>query len=81
MTVVKGDKLAARCTMVSERNRITKIGSTNEDEMCNFYMMYWTKGNSLKNKYCFSSGPPFYYWNRSSNPSLNNIPDTEASSI
>ena len=69
MTITKGDTLAARCTMVSDRSRITSIGyeklktklinpkkdsrnqvnqlivncffyrSTNDDEMCNFYMM------------------------------------------
>ncbi|CAG7828611.1 unnamed protein product, partial [Allacma fusca] len=26
MTVTKGDTLAARCTMVSDRSRITQIG-------------------------------------------------------
>jgi peptidylglycine monooxygenase len=81
MTIIKGDTLAARCTMVSDRSRVTMIGSTNEDEMCNFYIMYWMDGvESLNQKYCFTMGPPFYYWGRGS-PYMNNIPDKEASSI
>jgi hypothetical protein len=27
--------------------RITYIGTTVEDEMCNFYMMYWVKGKEV----------------------------------
>ena len=81
MIIQQGDVLAARCTMVSDRNRTTKIGATNEDEMCNFYIMYWMDGvESLKQKYCFTLGPPFYYWVRGP-PNLNNIPDKDASSI
>ncbi|ODN06475.1 Peptidylglycine alpha-hydroxylating monooxygenase [Orchesella cincta] len=81
LTVVKGDVLAARCTMVSDRSRITKVGPTNEDEMCNFYVMYWVEGSQpLNQKYCFTMGPPFYYWDRGF-PFLNNIPSKDASSI
>ena len=47
MTLTKGDTVAARCTMVSYRDRITWVGSTAEDEMCNFYMMYWVEGNQV----------------------------------
>ncbi|XP_052793930.1 peptidyl-glycine alpha-amidating monooxygenase-like isoform X2 [Mya arenaria] len=37
-----GDILAARCTYNSTgRGRATYIGSTSEDEMCNFYIMYY----------------------------------------
>lgn len=40
--VKPGDVLAARCTYSSiGRNRITRIGSTHNDEMCNFYIMYY----------------------------------------
>ena len=36
---------------------------TNRHEMCNFYVMYWIEqGASLKQKYCFTAGPPKYYW-------------------
>ena len=47
MTVNKGDFLAARCTMVSERGRTTYIGATDQHEMCNFFMMYWVRGQEI----------------------------------
>nr|QPD99035.2 putative peptidyl-glycine alpha-hydroxylating monooxygenase [Tityus serrulatus] len=63
LIIQQGDVLAARCTMYNFRNRITLIGSTAEDEMCNFYMMYYVEGDEiLDDKYCFSMGPPAYYW-------------------
>ena len=31
------------------RDRITWIGATAEDEMCNFYMMYWVEGDQVLN--------------------------------
>ena len=34
--------LDGRCTMVSDRSRVTWVGPTAEHEMCNFYLMYWT---------------------------------------
>ncbi|XP_036330065.1 peptidylglycine alpha-hydroxylating monooxygenase [Rhagoletis pomonella] len=77
--IVNGDYLAARCTMISHRNRSTYVGSTNEDEMCNFYLMYYVENDEpLNMKYCFSQGPPNYYW---SNPDvgLHNIPNIQAS--
>ncbi|XP_064106130.1 peptidylglycine alpha-hydroxylating monooxygenase-like isoform X1 [Macrobrachium nipponense] len=78
LTLAKGDTVAARCTMQSNRDRITRVGATNEDEMCNFYIMYWTQKEPLRKKSCFSLGPPFYYWNRDG---LNNVPDSDASSL
>jgi peptidylglycine monooxygenase len=52
--------------------------ATNEDEMCNFYLMYWVDQDSpLQKKYCFTDGPPFYYWANE----LNNIPNEEASML
>ncbi|XP_075215603.1 peptidylglycine-alpha-hydroxylating monooxygenase [Lycorma delicatula] len=76
----KSDIVAARCTMESRRNSITYIGATNKDEMCNFYLMYWVEGKSpLEQKYCFSRGPPLYYWSR--DQELNNIPNREASTL
>lgn len=77
--IVYGDQLASRCTMKSNRHRYTFTGPTNEDEMCNFYLMYYVKeGEPLDMKYCFSQGPPAYYW-RNPDVGLNNIPDKEAS--
>lgn len=65
-TVVQpGDILAARCTMVNNEDRTVRIGNTNNDEMCNFYMMYWVDGDSImKNGYCFSGGPPDWDWSK-----------------
>ncbi|CAH0562046.1 unnamed protein product [Brassicogethes aeneus] len=73
-----GDRLAARCTMNSaNRNRVTIVGATNNDEMCNFYLMYYVEnGNPLSMKYCTTVGPPYFYWK---DTDLNNIPDYEAS--
>lgn len=55
--------------------------STGNDEMCNFYIMYYIDGDeTLNNKYCFSMGPPHYYWSK--DPSLAGVPhdvDVEAS--
>jgi len=83
MTMTGGDTIAARCTMVSLRNRITWVGATAEDEMCNFYMMYWVDGqDKLSNERCFSLGPPVYAWDRwIVGGGLTNIPDREASSL
>jgi len=54
LTIRKGDTVAARCTMVSNRNWVTRIGLTSDDEMCNFYIMYWTDGGEvLKTKNWF----------------------------
>ncbi len=44
LTLTQGDRVAARCTMVNHRDRTTAVGATNEDEMCNFYIMYWVEG-------------------------------------
>lgn len=55
--------------------------ATNEDEMCNFYLMYYVNQEEpLEMKYCFSPGPPFYHWN-DTDVGLNNIPDYDASHL
>lgn len=78
--IKQGDLMAARCTMQSNRRRITYIGATNNDEMCNFYLMYFVENDEpLERKYCFGSGPPNYYWRYDDN--LKNIPDEEASQL
>ncbi|KAJ2940619.1 hypothetical protein O0L34_g14725 [Tuta absoluta] len=77
--IYKGDILAARCTMNNTNGYPVKIGSTNKHEMCNFYIMYWVERDSpLQQKYCFSAGPPFYYWNHAPE-NFNRIPDLDAS--
>ncbi|XP_041369878.1 probable peptidylglycine alpha-hydroxylating monooxygenase 1 [Gigantopelta aegis] len=63
MTVKKGDILAARCTMENGLDHDVAIGATQKDEMCNFYIMYWVEGDHILDKsYCFSPGPPTWYW-------------------
>ena len=55
LTLTKGDVVAARCTMVNDRDTTTYIGTTKEDEMCNFYIMYWVKGKvPMEQTSCFS---------------------------
>jgi len=83
LTVKRGDTIAARCTMVSYRDRITWVGATAEDEMCNFYMMYWVDGQEkLSSERCLSLGPPVYAWDRwIIGGGLSNIPDQDASSL
>lgn len=63
VAVKKGDVLAARCTMYNFRDHLVRIGSTGEDEMCNFYIMYWVDGeNLLTNNMCYTGGPPHWYF-------------------
>ncbi|XP_053609640.1 peptidylglycine alpha-hydroxylating monooxygenase [Plodia interpunctella] len=77
--ITKGDVLAARCTMNNTHDHVVSIGPTNKDEMCNFYLMYWVQNDTpLDQKYCFSAGPPYYYWTRAPQ-GFNVIPDLAAS--
>lgn len=64
LTIRQGDWVAARCTMYNYQDETVRIGSTGADEMCNFYIMYWTANMNriLDRKVCFSAGPPYYYW-------------------
>lgn len=51
---------------------------TSDDEMCNFYVMYWTHGSEgLNLKQCFSYGPPLFRWSWR----VNNIPEHDASTL
>jgi len=80
LVIRKNDILAARCTMTNKSDRDVEIGPTGNDEMCNFYMMYWVEGTKLlSDSTCFSPGPPNYYWAKEGG--LTNIPDTAASSL
>ncbi|CAK9830409.1 Peptidylglycine alpha-hydroxylating monooxygenase [Anthophora retusa] len=79
VSATQGDQIAARCTMSSTRDSWTQIGATKADEMCNFYLMYYVENDEpLSVKYCFTSGPPHYYWK---DAGLLNIPNVEASSL
>jgi len=63
VTVRRGDVLAARCTMFNFVDHDVKIGATGDDEMCNFYIMYWVQGdNLLSENTCFSNGPPYWHF-------------------
>ncbi|VDM77285.1 unnamed protein product [Strongylus vulgaris] len=85
ITVSQGQMLAARCIMKNDENRNVPMGQTGEDEMCNFYMMYWVDGDRpksasnrltllqvLQDNTCYSPGAPFYHW--ATEGGLNHIP-------
>ena len=74
---------ATRCTMVNYRDSAVSVGNTNDDEMCNFYLMYWVEGTEIMSqKSCFSLGPPVYSWGGwILGGGLSNIPDSEASTL
>lgn len=79
VTAGEGDQIAARCTMQSTRDTVTYIGATKEDEMCNFYLMYYVENDEpLTMKYCFTGGPPSFHWR---DAGLFNIPTREASTL
>jgi len=42
-----GDKLLMRCDYRSNRDTWTYVGATGSDEMCNFYMMFYTSDRTL----------------------------------
>jgi peptidylglycine monooxygenase len=70
--------------MVNTRDRTTMVGPTGEDEMCNFYMMYWVDGkDTIQPNTCFTRGPPTWSWGGLGllglGADLGNIPDLEAS--
>ena len=47
LTITKGDQVKAYCDFNNIRNHTVYIGATGKDEMCNFYLMYWTEGDKL----------------------------------
>eukprot|EP00095_Tigriopus_kingsejongensis_P010649 maker-scaffold627_size122700-snap-gene-0.29 protein:Tk10649 transcript:maker-scaffold627_size122700-snap-gene-0.29-mRNA-1 annotation:"peptidylglycine alpha-hydroxylating monooxygenase" len=83
MELIEGDVIAARCTMVNPHDQTVFIGSTNADEMCNFYLMYWVDGGQpISPNTCFTAGPPNWSWGGWQNGAgLENIPDEEASTL
>ncbi|CAD6194413.1 unnamed protein product [Caenorhabditis auriculariae] len=73
LTIQQGDMLSARCVMKNDEDRDIEMGPTGDDEMCNFYVMYWAdEGRVLNDNTCFSPGAPYYRW--SSEAALNHIP-------
>lgn len=61
LKIGKNDILASRCTMNSaSRNETTEIGARNQDEMCNFYLMFSTRyRGKLENLACFNDAQVF----------------------
>lgn len=63
ITARRGDILAARCTMENTLNSTVSVGSTQNDEMCNFYIMYYVDGDHLlDHNMCLKQGAPYWYW-------------------
>jgi len=82
LSLSQGDTVAARCTMVNTRDRVTYIGTTQEDEMCNYYLMYWVQGKKpMEKTSCFTRGPPTWSWGGWFGGGLTNIPEQEASTL
>jgi len=72
----KGDVLAARCTMYNFKDHKVSIGPTGEDEMCNFYLMYYGKENKTPIiNLCMSWGPPNWYLNDYEGLDVSNMPE------
>lgn len=58
MTIGQGDRVYAYCDYNNNRGKTVYIGATGNDEMCNFYMMYWTEGQELlKEQECVQYNP------------------------
>lgn len=58
MTLNSGDTVYAYCAFSNNQTHDVIIGQTGDDEMCNFYIMYWTNGNQLlKQDTCVSRNP------------------------
>lgn len=64
MTLTKGDSVYAHCEFNNNKTHVVKIGHTGDDEMCNFYLMYWTESQQLLNKgTCFGQNTPSFFSN------------------
>jgi peptidylglycine monooxygenase len=75
VTIKQGDYVAAVCTMFNKRSHVVRIGPTGNDEMCNFYMMYWVDGDQLlDDSVCLSAGPPYYYFQSDRHLNIDKIP-------
>jgi len=73
LVIQKGDVIGLRCTIYNNENHPISIGATSEDEMCNFYLIYWTEGRTLSDNVCYSPGAPNYTWRKQTG--LNHIPN------
>ncbi|UJR07751.1 hypothetical protein I4U23_012035 [Adineta vaga] len=76
ITIKQHDYIAAMCTMFNTRSHLVKVGPTGDDEMCNFYIMYWVDGEQLlDNPICQSDGPQNYYFRHDPYLNVEKIPD------
>lgn len=63
LTFTAGDTIRAGCQFNNTRDKTVSIGPTGNDEMCNFYIMYWTDGNTLPTQQdCTSYNPSSLYY-------------------
>ncbi|CAF1086524.1 unnamed protein product [Adineta ricciae] len=75
LTIKKGDYIAIACTMFNSRSHVVRVGPTGDDEMCNFYMMYWVNDDNLLDvPFCQSAGPPHYYFSENQDLNVDKIP-------
>jgi len=82
LVIRKFDMLTARCTMENLLDKDVYIGATSDDEMCNYYMMYWVNGTeTLTSESCTTWGPPNYFWTNDIFLANTNIPDADASTL
>ena len=57
--VKSGEYLVARCTYNSTgKDKTVRIGMGSDDEMCNLYLMYYTKKENAKYRKCWSNNFP-----------------------
>jgi len=58
LTIRKGDSVYAYCEFNNNQTHSVNIGPTANDEMCNYYLMYWTYNERLLSKSnCFGANP------------------------
>ncbi|CAI2730305.1 unnamed protein product [Schistosoma spindalis] len=69
LEIHKQNIIAARCIMQNNESRIIRIGNTRNDEMCNFYIMYWVTNDNeqqlydTNNQVCYMDGGSDIYEN------------------
>ncbi|VDN85746.1 unnamed protein product, partial [Brugia pahangi] len=49
ITIRQGDVVAARCVLNNKEDKEFTMGNTSDDEMCNYYLMYWVLGDPKLN--------------------------------
>jgi len=82
IVVGHNDLIAARCTINSmDRDEITYTGNRHEDEMCAFYLMFYTDyKNDLSDYYCYKDGNRFK-WSKQLKQVVETNPPENASSL